>query len=64
MECNFFGNFLLRFLTIHAAGDKWADHGGSALPPTTDHRPPTTDNRQPTTERAGQLYRFKGRTFD
>jgi hypothetical protein len=27
----------LRARTIHAAGDKWADHGGSALPPTTDH---------------------------
>jgi hypothetical protein len=24
--------------------------GGSALPPTTDHRPPTTDHRQPTTD--------------
>ena len=29
----------LRAITIHAAGDKWADRGGSALPPTTDHRP-------------------------
>ena len=40
----------LRVRTIHAAGDKWADRGGSALPPTTDHRPPTTDHRQPTTD--------------
>jgi hypothetical protein len=32
MECDFFGNFLLRAITIHADGDKWADHGGSALP--------------------------------
>gem|GEM_PF-6413039 len=31
------GDFHLRVRTIHAAGDKWADHGGSALPPTTDH---------------------------
>jgi hypothetical protein len=32
MECDFFGNFLLRHVTIHADGDKWADRGGSALP--------------------------------
>ncbi len=32
MECDFFGNFLLRAVTIHADGDKWADRGGSALP--------------------------------
>ncbi len=32
MECDFFGNFLLRAITIHADGDKWADRGGSALP--------------------------------
>jgi hypothetical protein len=32
MEWHFFGNFLLRAVTIHADGDKWADHGGSALP--------------------------------
>ena len=32
VRCDVFGNFLLRALTIHADGDKWADHGGSALP--------------------------------
>ena len=32
MERDFFGNFLLRHVTIHADGDKWADRGGSALP--------------------------------
>jgi len=34
MECDFFGNFLSRAVIIHADGDKWADHGGSALPLT------------------------------
>jgi hypothetical protein len=43
MKCDFFGNFLMRAVTIHADGDKWADHGGSALPPTTDHRLLTSD---------------------
>jgi hypothetical protein len=28
MECDFFGNFLLCHVTIHADGDKWADRGG------------------------------------
>ena len=37
MGCDCFGDFLLRVRTIHAAGDKWADHGGSALPPTTEN---------------------------
>jgi hypothetical protein len=32
MEWDFFGNFLLRAVTNHAVGDKWADRGGSALP--------------------------------
>ena len=52
---SFSSSFLTLVRTIHAAGDKWADRGRSALPPTTDNRPPTTE---------GQPYRFKGRTFD
>jgi len=32
MQCDCFGDFLLRVRTIHADGDRWADHGGSALP--------------------------------
>jgi hypothetical protein len=32
MNCDFFEIVLSRAQTIHADGDKWADHGGSALP--------------------------------
>jgi hypothetical protein len=38
MKCGFFENVLSRAWAIHAAGDKWAGHGGPALP-----LPPTTD---------------------
>jgi len=32
MKYDFFENFLLLAVTIRAAGDKWAGHGGPALP--------------------------------
>jgi hypothetical protein len=32
MKCDFFENVLSRAWAIHAAGDKWAGHGGPALP--------------------------------
>ena len=31
VKCDVFWDFLSRAETIHAAGDKWADRGGSAL---------------------------------
>jgi hypothetical protein len=61
MKWDRFGDFLLRVRTIHAAGDKWADRGGSARPPSTVHRPPSTVHRPPTTDHrpAAQPCRFK-----
>ena len=35
MKCDFFENFLSLAMTIHAAGDKWADRSGSVGPTFT-----------------------------
>ena len=40
MKCGFFENVLSRAWAIHAAGDKWAGHGGPALPFEAGRVPP------------------------